>query len=65
MTAPRQAPARRTPVRGEMLPPDLICLPLGTGCLLLLTATEYTRALRRGKWWRRHEALTKRTGARP
>lgn len=65
MTASREAPAQRTPVQGETLPTALVSVPVGKGCVLLLTATEYTRALRRGKWWRRREALARRTEARP
>ncbi len=41
-------------------PPGLIPVPLGKGCVLLLTEQEYTRALHRGKAWRRQEALAKR-----
>jgi hypothetical protein len=65
MTAPREAPAQRTPVQGDTLPTGLVSVPLGKDCILLLSEAEYIRAIKRGKWWRRREALTKRTGARP
>ncbi len=32
------------------------------GCTLALTPAEYTRAVRRGKWIRRREAMQRRTG---
>jgi replicative DNA helicase len=56
----RKALARRTPVQGETLPAGLVLVPLGKGCALLLTATEFARGLWRGKWWRRREALRRR-----
>jgi hypothetical protein len=31
-------------------------------CILVLTKTEFIQALRRGKWWRRHEAMRARQG---
>ena len=45
-----------------MLPPGFVSIPLGKGCVLLLTKWEYLNALRRGKWWRRREAEAKRAG---
>jgi len=60
MTVPREAPARHTPVQGETVPAGLVCVPLGKGCLLLLSKEEYVRAIKRGKAWRRREALAKR-----
>jgi len=38
----------------------MIRVPLGKGCLLVLTQSEYLRALARGKACRRAEALTRR-----
>lgn len=34
-------------------PPGMFSVPVGKGCVLLLTTQEYARALRRGKTWRR------------
>ncbi|HWU38601.1 MAG TPA: hypothetical protein VN203_13215 [Candidatus Acidoferrum sp.] len=50
-------------MRGDP-PPDLVPVALGKGCLLLLTAMEYQRALARGKAYRRRLALAKRDAAR-
>ena len=38
-------------------PPGLIPVPLGKGCLLLLTEREFLARVKRGKWWRRSEAV--------
>jgi hypothetical protein len=35
-------------------------VPAGKGCMLLLTPAEYRRAVRRGKWLRRAEAVRRR-----
>jgi len=40
--------------------PGHIIIPLSGGCLLLLAQTEYLQGLRRGKQFRRREALAKR-----
>lgn len=42
--------------------PGLIPVVLGKGCLLLLTAPEFERALARGKAYRRQAALAARCG---
>lgn len=44
-------------------PPGLVRLPLGKGCLLVLTEQEYRRGILRGKTMRRRETLVKRTPA--
>jgi hypothetical protein len=44
-------------------PPGLIPIPM-KGATLLLTGEEYTRAIRRGKWWRRQQEMQGRD-ARP
>ena len=46
------------------MPPGLIPVPLGKSWVLLLTPQEFTVGVRRGKWWRRREALWmwRRTG---
>ena len=41
-------------------PAGLIPVPLGKGCLLLLSQPEYLAGIRRGKVWRRREAEAKR-----
>ena len=49
-------------------PPDLIPVPLAKGCVLLLTEREYVAGIRRGKWWRRRQAMARRgqaTSERP
>lgn len=46
-------------------PPGLVPVPVGKGCVLLLTQPEYLAALRRGKAWRRRVALLQRTQAGP
>ncbi len=38
----------------------LVHIPIGKRCLLLLTEAEYQRALKRGKWLRRQQALARR-----
>jgi len=44
-------------------PAGLVPVPVGKGCVLILTRTEYLRGLRRGKWWRRQEARKRRANA--
>ena len=44
-------------------PPDLIPVPLAKGCVLLLTEREYVAGIRRGKWWRRRQAMARRDQA--
>ena len=39
---------------------DLVRLPLGKGCVLVLTWSEYRRGIARGKAERRRAAMTKR-----
>jgi hypothetical protein len=41
-------------------PPGLIPVPL-KGATLLLTQAEYLARIRRGKWWRRSQAMQRRT----
>jgi len=60
MTAPRKAPVCPAPSEAGGLPPGLIFLPVGKGCGLVLTVAEYVRGLRRGKAWKRREALRRR-----
>jgi len=43
----------------------MIPVPIGKGCLLLLTETEYLLALARGKAFRRAEALKVRLATAP
>jgi len=47
-----------TEVPGRLLP-----VPYGTGCILLLTPQEGTAGIRRGKWWRRRQAMLAREQA--
>jgi len=51
---------QRAPVRGETVPPGLVPVPIGKGCVLLLSEGEYLRAVKRGKAWKRREALRSR-----
>lgn len=44
-------------------PAGLVAVPVGTGCVLLLTDGEYRAAIRRGKWWRRWLATQRRSAA--
>jgi len=57
---PREIPARRTPLHSETVPAGLVPVPVGKGCVLLLSEGEYVRAIKRGKVWRRREALRRR-----
>jgi hypothetical protein len=41
-------------------PPGLIAVPLAKGCVLVLTEREYLAGIRRGKWWRRRQAMLQR-----
>ena len=41
-------------------PKGMISVPLGKGCILLLTEQEYVNALKRGKIHRRREAEDRR-----
>ncbi len=45
---------------GTELPAGMVAVPLGRGCILVLTRDEYLRAIRRGKLFRRRAALTGR-----
>jgi hypothetical protein len=40
-------------------PPSPIPVPL-KGCVLLLTAQEFTAGIKRGKWWRNRETMQRR-----
>lgn len=40
-------------------PAGLIAVPM-KGAVLLLTAKEFVAGVRRGKWWRRREAMLRR-----
>jgi len=40
-------------------PPGHIAVPVPKA-VLLLTEAEYVRGLKRGKWWRRREAMERR-----
>lgn len=42
-------------------PQGYVAVDAGKGCVLLLTAQEYTQALKRGKVWRRRQARPLRT----
>lgn len=47
------------PYRGDT-PSGYVSVPVGKECVLLLTASEYTQGLRRGKVWRRQrERMTR------
>ncbi len=61
MTALREAPERRMAAHGEPLPPGLVCIEVGKGCVLLLSEGEYVRAVKRGKASKRGQALRQRT----
>jgi hypothetical protein len=60
VSPPREAPARPAPSEAGAVPPGLVCVPVGKGCILLLSEEEYVRAIKRGKAWRRCEALQRR-----
>jgi hypothetical protein len=53
-----------TDAPGMKLPTDfpdgLLAIPFGKGCLLLLTPQEVTAGIRRGKWWKRRQAMLQR-----
>jgi hypothetical protein len=44
----------------DSIPDGLLAVPLSKGCILLLTAREFTAGVRRGKWWKRRAAMLKR-----
>lgn len=44
--------------------PDFIMIPLGKGCVLVLSETEYLRGIARGKTLRRRQAEAQREAAR-
>lgn len=44
-------------------PPGFVAVPVGKGCLLLLTDREYVQAVQRGKRFRRRAALARRIKA--
>ncbi len=46
------------------VPDGLLAVPYGKGCVLLFTPAEITAGIRRGKWWRRRQAMLARVGAR-
>lgn len=41
-------------------PAGLLAVPYGKGCLLLLTPQEIAAGIRRGKWWKRRQAMLAR-----
>lgn len=45
--------------------PERVRIPLGKGCLLVLTWSEYRRGIARGKSERRRAALAQRTTTAP
>lgn len=55
---------RSTPDPYRVTPQGYVSGPGGKGCVLLLTASEYTQGLRRGKTWRRDCVNTARDGIR-
>lgn len=56
---------RSTPAPYRDIPSDgYVKVDAGKGCVLLLTAQEYTQALKRGKTWRRRQARAQRTRER-
>ena len=65
MSTPRGTPAQADPSLTEGVPPGLILVPIGKGCVLLLLEVEYVRAIQRGKRWRRRRAVATRRGAKP
>jgi len=42
-------------------PAGLVAVPVGTGCILLLTEPEYVAGIKRGKRWRRALSLRRRS----
>jgi len=58
MTAPRKAPVCPAPSEAGAVPLGLVCVPVGKGCVLLLSEGEYARAIKR---WKRREVLRQRT----
>ncbi len=46
------------------LPDGLLAVPYGKGCTLLFTPEKITRAIKRGKWWKRRQALLQRETAK-
>ncbi|HLG43669.1 MAG TPA: hypothetical protein VI337_01500 [Nitrospirales bacterium] len=54
---PPQADQATTPKDAS----GFVQVPVGkAGCVLVLTEAEYLRGIRRGKWWRRRDALRRR-----
>jgi hypothetical protein len=41
-------------------PENMILVPLAKDCVLLLHVREYLAGIRRGKWWRRRQAMLAR-----
>jgi hypothetical protein len=60
VSSPRVALARPAPSEAGAMPRGLVSVPVGKGCILLLSEEEYVRAIRRGKAWRRRQALRRR-----
>ncbi len=50
---------------GRPEPDDLVRLPLGKGCTLILTWSEYRRGIARGKSERRRAAMAQRLTTTP
>jgi hypothetical protein len=60
VSSPREAPGCPVPSATGAAPPGLVPVPIGKGCVLLLSEGEYVRAIKRGKAWRRREVLRRR-----
>ena len=42
------------------VPPGFVRVPMGKGCVLLLTEAQHLQAIRWGKQWRRREQMQRR-----
>jgi hypothetical protein len=57
---PCEAPVRPAPSAAGAVPSGMVRVSVGKGCVLILSEGEYVRAIKRGKVWRRREALRRR-----
>ena len=47
------------------VPEEMIVVPRAKDCCLLLPVREYLAGIRRGKWWRRRQAMLARAFTPP
>ena len=62
MSTSREDTRHPTPSEARELPAGLVPVPVGKGCIVLLSEGEYIRAIKSGKGWKRREALRRRIG---